>query len=475
MKFAWVIMIPITMLGLVAAYYTLNSPMTSKAATLLTTTCSLGMTVSVLQTMAVIGQVDSPQMPKGLRDVLAFFSLFIFDFERFGFSCVAGKDVVGRYALTVMIVPIALAWLIASWALSQALPNNKFRFTMPKTANTMGAFVQLMFTTVSNVGFQAFMCYSHPNGMTGLNNYPMIMCGSSEHTGMKIFGGLLLSAGCGFLALTVTSAIYAPQWSLSSPNVIQSFKFLLFRYRTDRWEYGTLLIFRGPLLCLPMAIAADYPHVQLLVACLVLCAFLVLQLIYWPWKTLVLNVLDMWVSVVLILLLVLAGGFQPPVSGGIRSFFEVASYAVLLSIAVILLGMVILSMSALFNRKAMGGKQDDCIMNLGRTPDSDKLSAQLKSLSWSIDKIDTGDLVASLDKLHVSDVRTLVSCITILILELGVESNDTGVALVKRVSSRSFSGTSSEKERASKISKTQIKQEAQASGFADDEVETAQI
>lgn len=42
------------------------------------------------------------------------------------------------------------------------------------------------------------ICYAHPNGQHSNLKYPVIFCGSSEHTAMLIAGSLLLAIGACF-------------------------------------------------------------------------------------------------------------------------------------------------------------------------------------------------------------------------------------------------------------------------------------
>ena len=47
-------------IGLILAYYFLNSAVTTKASTLFTTTCALGMMISMLQSLGIIGTMTVP-------------------------------------------------------------------------------------------------------------------------------------------------------------------------------------------------------------------------------------------------------------------------------------------------------------------------------------------------------------------------------------------------------------------------------
>ena len=56
----WISGLVLTAIGLILAYYLLNSPVTTKASTLFTTTCALGMMVSMLQNLGIIGTMTVP-------------------------------------------------------------------------------------------------------------------------------------------------------------------------------------------------------------------------------------------------------------------------------------------------------------------------------------------------------------------------------------------------------------------------------
>ena len=57
----WICGLVIVAIGLILAYYLLNSPVTTKASTLFTTTCALGMMISMLQTLGIIGTMTAPR------------------------------------------------------------------------------------------------------------------------------------------------------------------------------------------------------------------------------------------------------------------------------------------------------------------------------------------------------------------------------------------------------------------------------
>ena len=139
---------------------------------------------------------------------------------------------------------------------------------------------------MSTIALAPLMCYSHPNGQQSLLKYPSIICGSAEHGGMLVFGIFLLVVGVlGFLALCTFAAFRVPHWSASElHHRVRCFRFLVFRFRLDSWWFGVPLLCRGPLISLPIVLFTDYQAIQSILVTSILCAFLVIQGLAWPWK-----------------------------------------------------------------------------------------------------------------------------------------------------------------------------------------------
>ena len=139
---------------------------------------------------------------------------------------------------------------------------------------------------MSTVALAPLMCYSHPNGQQSLLKYPNIICKSAEHDAMLVIGVLLLVlGGFGFLALCTFAALRVPYWSANEQHHrVRCFRFLVFRFRLDSWWFGVPLLCRGPLISLPIVLFTDYQAVQSILVTTILCAFLVIQALAWPWK-----------------------------------------------------------------------------------------------------------------------------------------------------------------------------------------------
>ena len=139
---------------------------------------------------------------------------------------------------------------------------------------------------MSTIALAPLMCYTHPNGLRSLLQYPSVICGESKHTAMLVGGLLLLVFGVfGFLALCAYAAYAVPHWSAQEMHArVRAFRFLVFRFRLDSWWFGVPLLTRGPLISLPIVLATEHPPIQSICVALILASFLAVQCIARPWK-----------------------------------------------------------------------------------------------------------------------------------------------------------------------------------------------
>lgn len=88
----------------------------------------------------------------------------------------------------------------------------------------------------------------------------------------------------------------------------------------DSWWYGVPLLVRGPLLSLPIVLATDYPPMQTVFVNLILSVFLLIETLSWPWKVPLLNIMDMWLSLCLMLLVMGSALYLESVEGVMAQF-----------------------------------------------------------------------------------------------------------------------------------------------------------
>eukprot|EP00438_Fugacium_kawagutii_P014432 Skav225772 [mRNA] locus=scaffold1577:17190:18040:+ [translate_table: standard] len=111
---------------------------------------------------------------------------------------VRGQSETVRYLLSALIFPLGMAWLVLVYALSRFLPA-EYHWEGPKTCSTIGAFLQLGFSTMSATSLAPMMCYQHPNGLKSILKYSGVICGSDEHSTMLVIAVILLALVFGFV------------------------------------------------------------------------------------------------------------------------------------------------------------------------------------------------------------------------------------------------------------------------------------
>lgn len=405
-------------------YWLTSSHVTAKATVLFAVSASVGMLVMSMQNLGLIGMM-TVQWPEDLKGFFSICQFLLLDIDSYGFSCIAGTDATTRYLLSALIFPAAVAWLGLCYGASRLL-SERHHWIGPKVCSTMGAFLQMGFSTMAATSLAPMMCYKHPNGLRSLLKYPDVICGSGEHTAMLAIGWtLLIVFVLGFVALCTFAVIRVPQWSSErNHKLVGACRFLIFRFRLDSWWFGVPLLLRGPLLSLPVVLATDYPPVQILMIAMLLTSFLVLQMITWPWKVPMLNLTDCTVSFCVTLLVTSASLHVNIVDSTMIQFAEFMSTLMLSGIAAAMGIMCVMTTSALIYRTALGGKQEIFFFNLGTVPSAEKLAPLCKMMAVKLRDMDVDVLSAKLAALAVFDMRKVTTCITLLATEVAPPNED---------------------------------------------------
>ncbi|CAE7690883.1 unnamed protein product [Symbiodinium sp. CCMP2592] len=417
-QLGWILAVAVMLSGLVMVYYMMTAQQTAKASVLFTTTCAFGMTISSLQSVGIIGTM-TVRVPEGLKAIYAFLQVFLLDFDNFAFSCVAGGSARARYIVSVLVFPGAACWLVCCHYASRLLPK-KLQWEGSKTKSTTGALLQLAFSTMSTISMAPMMCFSHPNGVFSLLKYPSITCGTEDHTVMLIFGVLLLLLGVmGFLAVCTYAVIVVPSWSRNGLHAnVKAFRFLLFRFRLDSWWFGLLLLLRGPMMSLPIALATDYPPVQVMSVMLVFLVILIIQANAWPWKVPLLNVLDCFIGFCITMLVASTSLYLGGLEGSMKDFADGVGSVIMGMMGAAVTLLFVMTVTALTFRAALGGQQELIAFNLQRTPAPTLVAETVQSMSAQLAKMDRAGLVKALSAMGVYDSNLLLASVSLLGTEI---------------------------------------------------------
>eukprot|EP00439_Symbiodinium_sp_Y106_P051899 s2250_g6.t3 len=433
----WIAGVAMVCIGLIVAYYALTSQNTAKASVLFTTACAFGMTITALQSVGIIGMM-TVALPEGIAGIYAFLQVFLLDIDSLGFSCLAGNIVPLRYIASASFFPAIVLYLLICRKLSGLLPS-KWRWEGSKTWSTVGAMLQVGFSTMSTIALAPMTCFSHPNGMHSVLKYPAIQCGTMDHTFMVVAGVLLLLFGVlGFLSICTYAVCVVPKWSSGGEHgKVKAFRFLLGRFRLDSWWFGVLLLARGPLMSLPIAMATDYPPVQVVSVMLVFLIFLIIEVRSWPWKVPLLNVLDGFIGLCIILLVVSNALQVDAVEGIMQQFANTFSSCVMGLLGFSMLLLLIMTAAALFYQTALGGQQELCMFNLQTLPSSVLVSSSLHTTASQLVQMDGLELQQILNSLAIYDINLLLNSMSLLATEV-TPSSDSAFHFKRRIRSSSF-------------------------------------
>lgn len=387
------------------------------------------MTLNMIQNLGIISTIsfDWP-------DLMSYLVIFTLDMDGLGYECISRAPSL-RYALSVCIFPVILVLLTVSGVASQFHPRPGLRWVRAKTLNTMGQFMQLSFTTLVNVAVAPLMCYSHPNGTSSIRRYRGVLCWESEHVPFIISGCLLLLLALSFYAWIVTAAIRSPKKAAEgNMDFIAMHRFLLFRFREDVWWFGVLLLVRGPLLSLSAVVATNYPILQVIFMVTVLLVICAVQLLLWPWKAPILNLIEVVVNILVVILLVTTMGYAPEATGDLRIGLLTLSWVILMMIFAVLAGMIVIAIVAVVRRGPMGSTQDSRIFMLCKLPDVKSLADKLQVLSGAATSMSTEELAKDLNQLSVYDLQTTMRAITVLRFIVASTDSQKELFMTKRLS-----------------------------------------
>jgi len=181
---------------------------------------------------------------------------------------------------------------------------------------------QALYISIVLVGLLPFQCYTHPNGESSLTKFPAVVCGTSQHAALFVAGVLATVVyGVGFFSMCVIATLKAPAQSATNDTFVRFFRFLLYRFRVDRWYWGTVLMVRSFLMALTPIVLPDLPNEQLVMYTTVLVAFFYLQCYVMPWKSKLLNCADMMVMAMLVLVATAGGVYPEPTTNDSMSTF----------------------------------------------------------------------------------------------------------------------------------------------------------
>eukprot|EP00928_Gymnodinium_smaydae_P023286 TRINITY_DN19275_c3_g1_i1.p1 TRINITY_DN19275_c3_g1~~TRINITY_DN19275_c3_g1_i1.p1 ORF type:complete len:1514 (+),score=206.78 TRINITY_DN19275_c3_g1_i1:83-4624(+) len=247
---------------------------------------TIGTTLAFMQSIGIMNNLNI-NWPQAFRDIMSFMTIFLFDLSVLNINCMIPESFEVSY-ISGLAMPACLSLNFVVWYfLSRA--GHKIHQRCPAFAwasilNTIGMILQAVYISVVSVVVAFFICYqSGPNGERVLTEYPWQLCYTTEWMSMLPVAVLgLVVYVIGFMSILCWLSYVAPQKWSSAAFRTQT-RFLMYKFRTDRWWFGVLLVFRSMAMAFVPVIAPDDGFVQFFLMLNILVGSILLQLYAVPY------------------------------------------------------------------------------------------------------------------------------------------------------------------------------------------------
>jgi hypothetical protein len=269
-----------------------------------------GMVATTLMTFTVYAGMDNVWGPP-LADFFAAMRVFAFDFRTMRFSCLVGSDKqFTQYLFKILAVPAGLAMIVVEALLFSFIPpmREAAHFTKHELFNSAGLIFSTLFIAVSVISLSGFMCASHPNGKSTLGvDYSIVCWETSEHSelvGLSVLAILMYPVA--FLGVTGMCTIQYHCWTMRyGTKFLQATKFLTARMKPERYYMGFWFNVRNFAITLVPIIASNNYGLQVFLMVVVFLVWLIAAQTLVPWRFQLLDLFDVFTTVMHILMLVL--------------------------------------------------------------------------------------------------------------------------------------------------------------------------
>jgi len=281
-------------------YLACNSPLTARTSTTLAAGLSVGSAVTAFQMMGTF-EMFSINWPGFLPDLLAFFRLFMFDFDIIRWECALSPGMLLKYFVRAILPAMIVLSYVLLYILSMAVGKP---LMLSKVINSTGSLLQVLFLSIAMNSFVPFQCYSHmiPSSESSMLKFPAVLCGEGEHSAMQAMGIVAVLFVVAMLGSVIYLTLSAPHMTAVDSKFLAKYKFLFFRFRSDRYYFNAIFLIRNFTIGLTPALATNDASIQTIILMCVTGIALCLQMHQWPWREWVLNFLDATVLSTMVLI-----------------------------------------------------------------------------------------------------------------------------------------------------------------------------
>ena len=268
--------------------------------------------VSLFQMLGVL-QALSVRWPEPVATIVEMGSLMNFKLEVLNFGCVVSTPPVSHYVanafavvvLTVCVTVCHFAHILV-FHFTQ-FRRAQFRQFMPALFGAVGTVVSAVYISVCSAIVQPLQCEVHPNGLSTMQAQREVVCWDLEgdHQRMLIIGVVASLIPLAFMSLCAWVTFSLPKRLHRGDTVfLNTFAFLLFRFRPEAHSYVLVLLLRNFALAVIPAIT-DLAT-ELFASAAVVMACVLLGVSMSPWIVRRANQLDVAMHTGLLFVLLLA-------------------------------------------------------------------------------------------------------------------------------------------------------------------------
>jgi len=309
------IFVILMLIVMLIVYRVVSSPKNQQLTAALMLSCLGGLLCNLAQTLSIIGTFKVT-FPKELDWAFAIAKFFMFDVSFIRLGCFFGGGYGARYFGRIFLPMGAVLMFLGLYLLVNTVVKftgeYKFlqRMDLSKVLNCIGLLLSALYISICTMCLQHFKKTVHPNAPSVVTDYPDVEWDSAEHNDVTWIAVIVTMCYiCGIYGIFSYICFIAPSITPDRGNTeaqVEAFamrtKFLTMRFKPTRWYFGLLCLFRNLLLGLVGVMAPSKGAAELAITGSILVVYLYIQASAQPWRSLVLNVVDSGLSVVVSLL-----------------------------------------------------------------------------------------------------------------------------------------------------------------------------
>jgi len=226
-----------------------------------------------------------------IPDLLQFFQLFMFDFDIIQWECALNPDMVTKYFFRAILPGLVVLSYSVIYVLARMVGRP---LLLPRVINSTGTLLQVLFMSIAMNSFVPFICYSHiiPDDSWSMQKYPAVLCSSDKHWAMVGMGVVAVLLTVSMLGSVAYLTLSAPAMSAADDKFLLKYKFLFFRFRSDRYYFNGIFLLRNFAIGVVPALSPNDVAVQTTLMLLITTTALCVQMSLWPWREWMLNWCD---------------------------------------------------------------------------------------------------------------------------------------------------------------------------------------